>query len=147
MCSKTHHLPALCTKGLWPRISDNSSSQAIVKLYSNISKKLPWRRQGIFYMFQQWYCAFHFCHCCVCPYYFISSFRLSFGIFFWFYFQRNTFQAVLASDDNTTFVIFLYDKIQWTYGYELEDIPAQVDTYDIVWLSDLLSWVGGGLDW
>ena len=45
------------------------------------------------------------------------------------------------------FVIFLYDKIQWTYGIKSEGIPAQVDTYDIVWLSDLLSWVGGGLDW
>ena len=68
--------------------------------------------------------------------------------FFWFYFQRNTFQAVLASDDNITFVIFLYDKIQWTWGYSAEGIPAQVDTYDIVWLSVRsveLGWRGTGL--
>ena len=31
--------------------------------------------------------------------------------------QVNTFQAVLATDGNITFVMFLYNDIQWSSGY------------------------------
>jgi hypothetical protein len=31
--------------------------------------------------------------------------------------QFNTFQAVLATDGNKTFVLFLYQDIQWRYGH------------------------------
>lgn len=37
-------------------------------------------------------------------------------LFYSIYFQRNTFQAVLVADDIHSFVIFNYNKIQWTTG-------------------------------
>jgi len=33
---------------------------------------------------------------------------------FHFYFQRNTFQAVLISDTKHAYVIYNYNKIEWT---------------------------------
>lgn len=43
-----------------------------------------------------------------------------------FEFQRNTFQAVLITDSESTFVIYYYNKIEWT-----GTIPAQVQ--DFIW--------------
>ena len=35
---------------------------------------------------------------------------------FLFFFQRNTFQAVLVTNGINSFVIFNYDKLTWTTG-------------------------------
>ena len=35
---------------------------------------------------------------------------------FFFFFQRNTFQAVLVTNGINSFVIFNYDKLTWTTG-------------------------------
>jgi len=51
-----------------------------------------------------------------------------------FYFQRNTFQAVLISDTKNAYVIYNYNKIEWTTGTSnggngstgLGGLPAQV---------------------
>ena len=37
----------------------------------------------------------------------------------------NTFQAVIASDEMTSFAIFNYKRIDWIMGTE-SDVPAQV---------------------
>ena len=42
--------------------------------------------------------------------------------------QLNTFQCVIATDGNTTFAIFLYNKIEWTTAFE--STPAKVGFND-----------------
>lgn len=68
----------------------------------------------------------------------VQKARYSFGTFeaygVDFFFQRNTFQAVLITDSTRAFVIYNYNKIEWTTGTAsdgnadtgLGGIPAQV---------------------
>ena len=51
--------------------------------------------------------------------------------------QLNTFQCVIATDGNTTFAIFLYNKIEWTTA--IESTPAKVGFNDGMSLSFLIS--------
>ena len=45
-----------------------------------------------------------------------------------FFLQLNTFQCVIATDGNTTFAIFLYNKIEWTTA--MGSTPAKVGFND-----------------
>ena len=45
-----------------------------------------------------------------------------------FFLQLNTFQCVIATDGDTTFAIFLYNKIEWTTA--IESTPAKVGFND-----------------
>ena len=54
-----------------------------------------------------------------------------------FFLQLNTFQCVIATDGNTTFAIFLYNKIEWTTAFE--STPAKVGFNDGMSLSLLIS--------
>jgi len=41
-------------------------------------------------------------------------------------FQTNTFQAVLLMDDQDTYVMYNYERINWSYGAASLSTPAQV---------------------
>ena len=49
--------------------------------------------------------------------------KLSMIILFWNILQRNSFQCIIATNEVDTFVIFIYDDIQWTTGKESNGRP------------------------